>query len=164
MYSLLRVSSLASAEFSNSQGCIDDAGRRHGNIFDVTRRRTCCQQEKFQVIPPVALYLLHTEQRDEQWATSNIQWELSFHHVRKSRTFIGYRSLLITPPISSAIDVTGQGYLFTSMALSQKHKPNRFFSLHLSFYVLFLYLPFLQWRILIPRNLVPQSVIENDIF
>ncbi|KAL0128824.1 hypothetical protein PUN28_003895 [Cardiocondyla obscurior] len=35
-----RVSSPASAEFSNSQGCIDDAGRRHGNIFDVTRRPT----------------------------------------------------------------------------------------------------------------------------
>lgn len=47
---------LASAEFSNSQGCIDDAGRRHGNIFDVTRRQTYCRQEKFQVTPQVAYW------------------------------------------------------------------------------------------------------------
>lgn len=45
--------SLRSAEFSNSQGCIDDAGRRHGSSCSHHLRRSLtnvtCWQEKFQV-------------------------------------------------------------------------------------------------------------------
>jgi len=42
---------LASTEFSNSQGCIDDAGRRHGSGRSQHPRslRACHRQEKFQV-------------------------------------------------------------------------------------------------------------------
>ena len=78
---------------------------------------------------------------NEQRAISN-ESSVLHRHMRKSRTFVGYRLLLITSnkQCNKCYWSKTFHHLFTSMALSRKHKPNCFFSLHLSFYLLLLYL------------------------